>query len=152
MTQKIRMNKQSSRTCDSSPMPPDPATSYKGTKSCPAPSDATPTFTCSETQPTWHPGSQHSICRHALDQTSLHWNHTAARASTTTLAIYIERLLIRRSDYKDDGTNILLDANENAIGPGLALNKEGKLTNGASNTSGPSIDIDLLGLNRYPDP
>jgi histidinol-phosphate aminotransferase len=57
-----------------------------------------------------------------------------------------------RSDYKDDGTNILLDANENAIGPGLALNKDGKLTNGASNGSGPAIDIDLLGLNRYPDP
>ncbi|KAJ4359658.1 histidinol-phosphate transaminase [Didymosphaeria variabile] len=57
-----------------------------------------------------------------------------------------------RDDYKDDGTNILLDANENAIGPGLALNKDGKLTNDASNGSGPAIDIDLLGLNRYPDP
>ena len=54
------------------------------------------------------------------------------------------------SDYKDDGTNILLDANENAYGPGLALNGEGKL-NGTSGASA-SIDIDLLGLNRYPDP
>lgn len=53
-----------------------------------------------------------------------------------------------KSDYKDDGTNILLDANENAYGPGLALNNDGKLVNGnASN-----IKIDLLGLNRYPDP
>lgn len=53
-----------------------------------------------------------------------------------------------RSDYKDDGTNILLDANENAYGPGLALNNDGKLTNGNHS----NIDIDLLGLNRYPDP
>jgi histidinol-phosphate aminotransferase len=60
-----------------------------------------------------------------------------------------------RSDYKDDGTNILLDANENAYGPGLALDNDGKLSgvnaNGASD-SGASIDVDLLGLNRYPDP
>ena len=55
------------------------------------------------------------------------------------------------SDYKDDGTNILLDANENAYGPGLALNGEGKLANGTSDSSA-SIDVDLLGLNRYPDP
>jgi histidinol-phosphate aminotransferase len=54
------------------------------------------------------------------------------------------------SDYKDDGTNILLDANENAYGPGLALNGEGKLK-GMSGASA-SIDVDLLGLNRYPDP
>ncbi|KAF2465600.1 histidinol-phosphate aminotransferase [Lindgomyces ingoldianus] len=60
-----------------------------------------------------------------------------------------------RDDYKDDGTNILLDANENAYGPGLALGNDGKLlnrtTNGASNSSS-AIDVDLLGLNRYPDP
>ena len=59
------------------------------------------------------------------------------------------------SDYKDDGTNILLDANENAYGPGLALNGEGTLpgakVNGTSDSSA-SIDVDLLGLNRYPDP
>lgn len=54
------------------------------------------------------------------------------------------------SDYKDDGTNILLDANENAYGPGLAFNGEGKL-NGTSGASA-SIDVDLFGLNRYPDP
>ncbi|USP81435.1 Histidinol-phosphate aminotransferase [Curvularia clavata] len=58
-----------------------------------------------------------------------------------------------RSDYKDDGTNILLDANENAYGPGLALNGQGKITstNGTSDSSY-AIDVDLLGLNRYPDP
>jgi histidinol-phosphate aminotransferase len=51
------------------------------------------------------------------------------------------------SDYKDDGTNILLDANENAYGPGLDLNEHGSLTGEKSEES-----IDLLGLNRYPDP
>ncbi|KAF1912704.1 histidinol-phosphate aminotransferase [Ampelomyces quisqualis] len=60
-----------------------------------------------------------------------------------------------RDDYKDDGTNILLDANENAYGPGLVLNGKGKLTgasvNGTSDLA-PSVDVDLLGLNRYPDP
>lgn len=51
------------------------------------------------------------------------------------------------SDYKDDGTNILLDANENAYGPSIALSK-------AVNDS-PEINvasIDFLGLHRYPDP
>ena len=50
------------------------------------------------------------------------------------------------SDYKDDGTNVLLDANENAYGPGLALE------NGCLAEEGPGPAIDLLGLNRYPDP
>lgn len=54
----------------------------------------------------------------------------------------------KNSDYADDGTNVLLDANENAYGPGLALSKDGKLANGAST----NIEIDLFGLNRYPDP
>ncbi|EME46622.1 hypothetical protein DOTSEDRAFT_78851 [Dothistroma septosporum NZE10] len=53
-----------------------------------------------------------------------------------------------RDDYKDDGTNILLDANENAYGPGLALSEDGKLANGHV----ANVEIDLLGLNRYPDP
>ncbi|PGH09214.1 histidinol-phosphate transaminase [Helicocarpus griseus UAMH5409] len=65
-----------------------------------------------------------------------------------------------RDDYKDDGTNVLLDANENAYGPGLVLTADGKLPNGAttngstttssSSSSGP--EIDFLGLHRYPDP
>ncbi|KAK2007777.1 histidinol-phosphate aminotransferase [Colletotrichum eremochloae] len=46
-----------------------------------------------------------------------------------------------RDDYKDDGTNVLLDANENAYGPSLQPNFE------AGN-----LGIDFLGLNRYPDP
>jgi histidinol-phosphate aminotransferase len=57
------------------------------------------------------------------------------------------------SDYKDDGTNILLDANENAYGPGLSLNEDGHIaaTNGDSSATD-ELHIDLLGLNRYPDP
>lgn len=68
---------------------------------------------------------------------------------------YRDTKLTRCSDYKDDGTNILLDANENAYGPGLELNGDGKLPganiNGTSGSSS-AIDVDLLGLNRYPDP
>ncbi|KAK3117037.1 histidinol-phosphate transaminase [Teratosphaeriaceae sp. CCFEE 6253] len=55
-----------------------------------------------------------------------------------------------RDDYKDDGTNILLDANENAYGPGLALSPEGQLSNGEKRDA--DVTIDLLGLHRYPDP
>lgn len=50
------------------------------------------------------------------------------------------------SDYKDDGINILLDANENAYGPGL--NATDRRSNG--DTAEPQVDF--LGLNRYPDP
>ncbi|GJP95337.1 hypothetical protein CBS115989_3743 [Aspergillus niger] len=60
-----------------------------------------------------------------------------------------------RDDYKDDGTNVLLDANENAYGPGLALNPEGALqesTVTGSSTGSTKPEIDFLGLNRYPDP
>ncbi|KAL2050597.1 hypothetical protein ABVK25_009105 [Lepraria finkii] len=59
-----------------------------------------------------------------------------------------------RDDYKDDGTNILLDANENAYGPGLALSGNGKLSNGEVNghVDQKAAEVDLLGLNRYPDP
>ncbi|KAJ6137469.1 Aminotransferase class I/classII [Penicillium samsonianum] len=59
-----------------------------------------------------------------------------------------------RDDYKDDGTNVLLDANENAFGPGLALNSKGALQSSQTgNTTGASNpEIDFLGLNRYPDP
>ncbi|KAK1544263.1 histidinol-phosphate aminotransferase [Colletotrichum paranaense] len=46
-----------------------------------------------------------------------------------------------RDDYKDDGTNVLLDANENAYGPSLQSDFE------AGN-----LGIDFKGLNRYPDP
>ncbi|KAL4895792.1 mitochondrial matrix Mmp37-domain-containing protein [Aspergillus ambiguus] len=56
---------------------------------------------------------------------------------------------------ENDGTNVLLDANENAYGPGLALNAEGALQESAANgaaTGASKPDIDLLGLNRYPDP
>ncbi|KXX82114.1 Histidinol-phosphate aminotransferase [Madurella mycetomatis] len=48
-----------------------------------------------------------------------------------------------RDDYKDDGTNILLDANENAYGPPISS---------APNGSSPDPSLDLSGLHRYPDP
>ncbi|KAF5027532.1 hypothetical protein F66182_349 [Fusarium sp. NRRL 66182] len=48
------------------------------------------------------------------------------------------------TDYKDDGTNILLDANENAYGPSLKPEVATQTANG--------VDVDLLGLHRYPDP
>ena len=52
------------------------------------------------------------------------------------------------SDYKDDGSNVLLDANENAYGPSLPAS----LTSPTSSTAAAATDIDFLGLNRYPDP
>ncbi|PQE14089.1 histidinol-phosphate aminotransferase protein [Rutstroemia sp. NJR-2017a BVV2] len=61
---------------------------------------------------------------------------TCARANILALEPY----RCARDDYKDDGTNILLDANENAYGPSLP----------SSTTSNPSLNF--LGLNRYPDP
>ncbi|TWU76434.1 histidinol-phosphate transaminase [Metarhizium rileyi] len=47
-----------------------------------------------------------------------------------------------RDDYKDDGSNVLLDANENAYGPSLD----------AADTSATLGGFDPLGLHRYPDP
>ncbi|KAL8870125.1 MAG: hypothetical protein Q9174_003758 [Haloplaca sp. 1 TL-2023] len=59
-----------------------------------------------------------------------------------------------RDDYQDDGTNVLLDANENAYGPGLALLPDGRLKapllNGEIDQK--SLELDLRSLNRYPDP
>ncbi|KAL9097989.1 MAG: hypothetical protein Q9163_006257 [Psora crenata] len=53
-----------------------------------------------------------------------------------------------RDDYKDDGTNILLDANENAYGPALELDEGSRSVDGKTVPA----NVDLLGLNRYPDP
>lgn len=50
-----------------------------------------------------------------------------------------------RDDYKDDGTNILLDANENAYNPYASS----ATTKGSEDGK---IDLEQLGLNRYPDP
>ncbi|KAG0137895.1 pyridoxal phosphate-dependent transferase [Tuber indicum] len=49
-----------------------------------------------------------------------------------------------RDDYKDDGSNILLDANENAYGPSLPFN--------GPDESEVGIGYDYTHLNRYPDP
>ncbi|KAI4144242.1 MAG: hypothetical protein LQ340_006730, partial [Diploschistes diacapsis] len=60
-----------------------------------------------------------------------------------------------RDDYEDNGTNILLDANENAYGPGLDLSGQ-PTTNGRPDSThnehhiDPSLKLD--GLHRYPDP
>ncbi|KAK3324672.1 histidinol-phosphate aminotransferase [Cercophora scortea] len=54
-----------------------------------------------------------------------------------------------RDDYKDDGTNILLDANENAYGPPISANANGL---SSASASGPGPAVDFLGLHRYPDP
>jgi histidinol-phosphate aminotransferase len=51
----------------------------------------------------------------------------------------------KSSDYKDDGTNVLLDANENAYGPSLDADSIA--------AAGPSLaGLDPLRLHRYPDP
>ena len=50
-----------------------------------------------------------------------------------------------RDDYKDDGTNILLDANENAYGPPF-------LTNATQGELPALSDVNLKDLHRYPDP
>ncbi|KAL2107391.1 hypothetical protein VUR80DRAFT_5287 [Thermomyces stellatus] len=63
---------------------------------------------------------------------------TCARPNILALVPY----RCARDDYKDDGTNILLDANENAYGPPLS----------PAPTSGPLSQSDFLGLHRYPDP
>jgi histidinol-phosphate aminotransferase len=97
---------------------------------------------------------------------------TCARPNILSLQPY----RCARDDYKDDGTNILLDANENAYGPGLALTSDDMLHELDSSTTPTSkaspakvrqasrvetwassdgewpVKIDLLGLNRYPDP
>lgn len=52
-----------------------------------------------------------------------------------------------RDDYKDDGHNILLDANENAFGPPISAAAATALQSAAA-----PAHIDLLGLHRYPDP
>ena len=55
------------------------------------------------------------------------------------------------SDYKDDGTNVLLDANENAYGPGLDFDgANGTLSNATAD--GAVTASVLRGLHRYPDP
>jgi len=60
--------------------------------------------------------------------------------------------MVLHSDYENNGTNILLDANENAYGPSLSLPEAGKSLNGLTNGDHADLDLDLQGLNRYPDP
>lgn len=64
--------------------------------------------------------------------------HLSTCARPNILAL--EPYRCARDDYKDDGTNVLLDANENAYGPGLEIYANG-LT-----------DEKTADLHRYPDP
>ena len=59
-----------------------------------------------------------------------------------------------RDDYKDDGTNTLLDANENAYGPGLDLDgPDASDPDGGLGAAHGGLPPALLrGLHRYPDP
>ncbi|PTB70846.1 histidinol-phosphate aminotransferase [Trichoderma citrinoviride] len=57
-----------------------------------------------------------------------------------------------RDDYKDDGTNILLDANENAYGPSLSPSSPSSSSSSNDDNSKDAPKIDPLGLHRYPDP
>lgn len=69
-------------------------------------------------------------------------------AHTHVPSCYIDTQALPQSDYKDDGTNILLDANENAYGPSLPLNGARNIKNDLDET----LDFDCTGLHRYPDP
>jgi histidinol-phosphate aminotransferase len=75
------------------------------------------------------------------------WSHIDAHESKLPNSSLTTVDSPRHSDYKDDGTNILLDANENAYGPSISLNSP---SISSAKDNGPSIDF--LGLNRYPDP
>jgi histidinol-phosphate aminotransferase len=90
--------------------------------------------------------SAYSTCQHALARTYSPLSPTDAHESKQTNTSP-RACLTAYSDYKDDGHNILLDANENAYGPGLVL-ENGIHANGDSS----SLEVDFLGLNRYPDP
>ncbi|KAL2158887.1 hypothetical protein VTH06DRAFT_2917 [Thermothelomyces fergusii] len=65
-----------------------------------------------------------------------------------------------RDDYKDDGTNILLDANENAYGPPLSTATTTTTTTPSSSSSSfqsqangaAPLKLDISALHRYPDP
>ncbi|ROW00922.1 hypothetical protein VSDG_02660 [Cytospora chrysosperma] len=67
---------------------------------------------------------------------------TCARSNILKLQPY----RCARDDYKDDGHNILLDANENAYGPPISQQTAAALQDGNAS------QLDLLGLHRYPDP
>ncbi|KAK3906305.1 histidinol-phosphate aminotransferase [Staphylotrichum tortipilum] len=71
---------------------------------------------------------------------------TCARSNILALEPY----RCARDDYKDNGTNILLDANENAYGPPLSSLPATITTPNDAAPGGPSLD--LTTLHRYPDP
>ncbi|KAF3089486.1 histidinol-phosphate transaminase [Orbilia oligospora] len=66
---------------------------------------------------------------------------TCARPNIVALQPY----RCARDDYKDDGSNTLLDANENSYGPSLSIDL-------SANHEVNGSTLRLAGLNRYPDP
>src|SRR5271154_3288138 len=82
----------------------------------------------------------HSIWRHVLVRIFSLYNHTAVHESIPFCLL----LTLTISDYT---TGVLLDANENAIGPSLPPS----ITT-SSETNTPSEETYITGLNRYPDP
>ncbi|RCI09631.1 hypothetical protein L249_4169 [Ophiocordyceps polyrhachis-furcata BCC 54312] len=64
---------------------------------------------------------------------------TCARPNILSLQPY----RCARDDYKDDGSNVLLDANENAYGPSVDSSSLAALN---------GLGFDPSGLHRYPDP
>ncbi len=87
------------------------------------------------------------------DQIYCHYSLTDVQESACAYRCRTRDADSQFSDYKDDGSNILLDANENAYGPGLELDSFRNVLNDYGHGDAPSpMDIDFLGLNRYPDP
>ncbi|KAK8223817.1 histidinol-phosphate aminotransferase [Phyllosticta capitalensis] len=85
------------------------------------------------------------------DTNGVHKNAFNLETCARPNILALEPYRCARDDYKDDGTNVLLDANENAFGPGIALEGSGKLRNGFYGAE-QNIEVDFNCLNRYPDP
>ena len=87
------------------------------------------------------------------DRTYYHCSHTDVQESEYVNGYQMIDADHQGSDYKDDGSNILLDANENAYGPSLQPDSHHDAPNGHDyGTISSTADVDLSGLHRYPDP
>lgn len=71
-------------------------------------------------------------------------DHFLALFPASTLTLH------HRSEYPDEGKIVLLDANENAFGPSIAVDDTNKTTK-AGLTIQSVLDPSKLRLNRYPD-
>ena len=84
-------------------------------------------------------------------------NHPAAFDLTTCARpniLALKPYRCARDDYEDDGVNILLDANENAYGPGLQIDSRNGFVSARHQAAiQPLISNETAAhLNRYPDP